>query len=80
MTENMKNEFINKFNKIQRVYHILNRFKFLYKYKKSKIIVDSDLCLNKLDINHYLTFCLYQDDNRYLFISIITLQFQILTT
>ena len=67
MTENMKNEFINKFNKIQRVYHILNKFKFLYKYKKSKIIVDSDLCLNKLDINNHLTFCLYQGNNRYLF-------------
>ena len=67
MPEFMKNEFITNFNKIQHVYHILNKFKFLYKYKKSKIIVDCDLCLNKLDINHNLTFCLYQGNNRYLF-------------
>ena len=67
MTEFMRNEFIDNFNKIQRVYHIFNRIAFLYKYKKSKLIVDSDLCLNKLDINHNLTFCLYQENNKYLF-------------
>ena len=67
MTEIMKNEFIDNFNKIQRVYHILNKLAFTYKYKKSKIIVDNDLCLNKLEINHNLTFCLYQGNNKYLF-------------
>jgi hypothetical protein len=67
MPDFMKHEFINNFIKIQRVYHILNKLKFSYKYKKSKIIVDCDLCLNKLDINHNLTFCLYQGNNRYLF-------------
>jgi hypothetical protein len=36
-------------------------------YVKSKIIVDTDLCLTKLDINHYLTFCLHEDNKNYLF-------------
>ena len=67
MPEFMKNEFINNYNKIQSIYHTFNKLKILYKYKKSKIIVDYDLCLNKLDINHNLTFCLYQANNRYLF-------------
>ena len=67
MPDFMKNEFINNFIKIQRIYHIFNKLAFLYKCKKSKIIVDTDLCLNKLDINHYLTFCLHQDNKNYLF-------------
>jgi hypothetical protein len=67
MTDVMKNDFINNFIKIQKIYHNFNKLAFLYKHKKSKIIVDTDLCLNKLDKNHYLTFCLYQDNKNYLF-------------
>ena len=67
MPDFMKNEFINNFIKIQRIYYIFNKLAFLYKYNKSKIIVDTDLCLTKLDINHYLTFCLHEDNKNYLF-------------
>jgi hypothetical protein len=67
MPDYMKMEFINIFNKVQKVNYALNKLAFLYKYKKSKIVVDHDLCLNKLDLNNKLTFCLYQDKNKYLF-------------
>jgi hypothetical protein len=67
IVNNEKIKFINNFNKIQHIYYILNKLAFVYKYKKSKLIVDYDMCLNTLDKNHYLTFCLYQNNNRYLF-------------
>ena len=43
-TENFKQMFY----KIQRLYNILNRFVYNYKFKRAKIVVNSDMCLNEL--------------------------------
>lgn len=60
-------EFINEFCRIQKVYHALKRFIWLYKYKKAKIVVDTDMCLNKLNINDKNIICILQKDSKYLF-------------
>jgi hypothetical protein len=55
------------FNKIQRIYHAFSRMAYIYKYKKAKIIIDTDLIMNPIDINSKCTFCLYQNNCKYLF-------------
>jgi len=60
-------EFLSYFCRIQRVYHVLNRFAFRYKYKKSKIVVNTDMLLNELQENEQNVICIYQDKSRYLF-------------
>jgi hypothetical protein len=62
-----KNEFLNLFNKIQKTYHVLNRFVYLYKVKKSKLIVDIDMQLNKINIGEPNVICIYHVNSKYLF-------------
>jgi hypothetical protein len=58
ITETSKNVFYNLIVldaflsflcKIQKVYFALIKFKNIYKYKKTKIQVDYDMCLNQID-------------------------------
>ena len=53
-------DFINDFCKIQKTYHVLNRFIWNYKYKKSVIVVDTDMCLNNLKITDKNVLCIFQ--------------------
>ncbi len=62
-----KNEFLNLFYKIQKVYHILNRFSYLYKYKRSKLVVETDLQLNNIKLGGANVVTIYYINNRYLF-------------
>jgi hypothetical protein len=62
-----KNEFFNLFCKIQHIYHTLNRFVFLYKFKKSNLSVDTDLQLNKINQNEPNVICIYHINSKYLF-------------
>lgn len=62
-----KNIFLNLFNKIQKTYHTLNRFVYLYKFKKSKLIVDIDMQLNKINIGETNVICIYHVNSKYLF-------------
>jgi len=62
-----RNEFINLFNKIQKYYYILNRFAYFYKFKKSKLIVDNDMQLNKIVEGSQNVMCVYHVKSRYLF-------------
>ena len=65
--KNSKEEVFYYFNKIQRTYHSLNRFIFIYKFKKSKIIVNTDMLLNEIKENDKNVICVYQNNARYLF-------------
>jgi hypothetical protein len=67
LTEEQKDDFINIFCKIQKTYFALARFAYIYKYKKAKIIVDFDLCLNPIDINNKNSICLLQEKYKYCF-------------
>jgi hypothetical protein len=60
-------EFVSYFCKIQSVYHVLNRFVFRYKYKRAKIVVNTDMILNELQENDKNVICVYQDNSKYLF-------------
>jgi len=60
-------EFFSCFNRIQRVYHIFNRFAYKYKFKKSHIVVNTDMMLNELQENEKNVICIYQENTRYLF-------------
>lgn len=62
-----KKEFIMLFNKIQKIYHTLNRFVYLYKVKKSKLIVDTDMQLNKINLSEPNVICIYHVNTKYLF-------------
>ena len=62
-----RDEFINYFNKIQKIYHTLNRFCFLYKIKKAKIVVNSDLQLNEINLQQKNVISIYHNNNNYLF-------------
>ena len=62
-----RNEFLDLFYKIQKNYHTLNRFAYLYKLKKSKLIVNSDMQLNTIDINDINVICIYHVNSKYLF-------------
>jgi hypothetical protein len=62
-----KNIFFELFCKIQRIYHILNRLAYLYKYNKSKLIIDMDLQLNKIKFNDINVLCIYHVNAKYLF-------------
>ena len=60
-------EFINYFCKIQKTYNILNRFAHNYKYKKSNIVVNTDIGLNELIPNSKNVICIFHKNARYLF-------------
>ena len=65
--EQIRTEFMNLFCKIQRIYHSFARLSYIYKYKKSAIVVDEDLCMNKLLEHDKNVICIFQQNSRYLF-------------
>jgi hypothetical protein len=60
--------FMNKIQQIQKIYLSLNKFAFMYKYKKAPVVSKEDLYLNSIDEKAKNTICIYQNNNRYLFI------------
>jgi hypothetical protein len=60
-------EVFRYFNKIQRTYNSFNRLAFLYKFKKAKLIVNTDMGLNEIQENEKNIICIYQENNKYLF-------------
>ena len=62
-TENFKQMFY----KIQRLYNILNRFAYNYKFKRAKIVVNSDMCLNELREGDKNVISIIQNNSKYLF-------------
>jgi hypothetical protein len=66
-SENIKHEISDSFYKIQKIYNILNRFVYRYKYKKTKIVVNADMCLNELKEGDKNVISIIQDNSKYLF-------------
>jgi len=66
-TDEMNEEFINYFNKIQKTYHAFSRLSFIYRYKKAKIMVNTDLIMNEISENNKFVYCLFQNNYKYLF-------------
>ena len=69
LTNDIKDEFIREFSKIQNVYHKLSKFVYLYKFKKAKIYeYDHDFTFTPL--NEYKTnmiFTLFENNIKYKF-------------
>jgi hypothetical protein len=68
ISKDHKDIFINTFGKIQKIFLSLNKFLYIYKFNKSKIVIDEDLYLNKINIHDKNTICIYQHNSRYLFV------------
>jgi hypothetical protein len=62
-----RDEFIDYFCKIQKIYHGFSRLAYLYKYKKSVMSVTTDMGLNDININDKNILCIYHVNSRYLF-------------
>jgi hypothetical protein len=66
-TNEVKNQFIEHFYKIQKTYNAFNRFAYIYKCNSSKIVVNKDMALNEINLNDKNIICIYQLNYRYLF-------------
>ena len=62
-----KEYILNIFSKAQKCYYGFIRLKHIWKLKRNKIVVNSDLSLNALNINNKNTFMLVEDKSNYLF-------------
>ena len=66
-SEQDKEDFKATFSRVQRIYNILNRFAYNYKFKKAKIVVNTDMCLNELNEGNKNVICIIQNNSKYLF-------------
>ncbi len=55
------------FCKIQKIYHSLSRLAHIYKFKKYKVRVTTDLLLNDINANSYNVISILQNGHKYLF-------------
>ena len=62
-----REKYINIFYKIQKTYFGLSKLAQIYKYKKAKVMVNTDLSMNPIDLKSRYTICLIQNNNKYLF-------------
>jgi hypothetical protein len=67
LTQVHKTDFNDKFYAIQQVCTGFQKLAHIYKYKKAPIIVDTDICLNKINITDKNVMCIYQNNFKYLF-------------
>ena len=67
ITETHRNEILSIFCCIQKIYHWLNRRVFYRKWKKSTVVVNTDLAFNELDPKKRNVFVLYQHGKRFYF-------------
>ena len=65
--EKSKEEFLTIFSKIQKTYHAMSRFAFLYKFKKSEIQINTDVYLNPIEPTDKNVISILQNNKKYLF-------------
>lgn len=66
-SKDIKDKILDIFYKIQKTYHVLSRFVYIYRYRKSKVAITTDLFLNPIDKtkNNYIE--IFQNNSRFLF-------------
>jgi len=67
ITETHRNDILSIFCCIQKLYHWINRCVFYRKWKKSTVVVNTDLAFNELDPENRNVFVLYQQNKRFYF-------------
>ena len=65
--ETKTNIILNGFCIIQKTYRSFSKLAYLYKFKKAKTVVDTDLLLNDLDPNKKTVISILQNNYKYLF-------------
>jgi hypothetical protein len=68
LDDSLKRLFLNYIQYIQKIRFSLNRFSYIYKFKKSTIVVNEDLYLNPIEADAKNSIMIYQDNSRYRFI------------
>jgi hypothetical protein len=67
LSEEKREELLQIFCKVQKTYRAFSKLVYLYKYKKAKIVISTDLELNTLSITERNVICLFQGTTKYLF-------------
>lgn len=68
LIKDKKEEFIDYFCKVQKTYNTFNRFAYNYKYKKTQIVVNTDMGLNEINENDKNVICIFHNNSKYLFL------------
>jgi hypothetical protein len=66
-TDLIRNAHINIFYKLQKVYRCMCRLAFIYKFKRAKLQVATDLLLNDLSPNDKNVLTIFDSNSKYLF-------------
>ena len=67
LNEERKNQFLCVFQEIQHIYFSIERFAYIVKYQRAKIIVDNDLEMNVISEKNKYVIGMYQEGGKYLF-------------
>jgi hypothetical protein len=67
MSETMANALLDDFCQFQRIYNGFSRFAHIYKFKKAKVQINTDLCMNELNPKNSNVFVLFQNNLKYYF-------------
>jgi hypothetical protein len=67
LNSKQREQLLSIFSQSQKTYFAFVRLAYIYKFKKSHIVVEHDLTLNPLNISNKHCFCLLQNNSRYLF-------------
>jgi hypothetical protein len=67
LTNEYKEDFLKLFCKIQKVYFAISRFAHIYRFKKSKLQINTDLSLSPIDQSSKNVITIFQHNSRYLF-------------
>lgn len=69
LTNDYKDKVTDIFCRLQRNYNSFKKLLNIYRYKKSKLLIVTDLCLNPIDISKPTIYMeIYQNNFRYLFL------------
>jgi hypothetical protein len=68
ISKNVKNEFLDYFQKAQRTYFALAKLANIYKYKKATVKINVDLYLNELNPKNKNVITIIQKGSKYLFV------------
>jgi hypothetical protein len=67
MSETMSQALLDDFCQFQKIYNGFTRLAHIYKFKKAKVQINSDLCMNELNPKKSNVFVLFQNNLKYYF-------------
>ena len=67
MSETMSQALLDDFCQLQKIYNGFARLAHIYKFKKAKVQINTDLCMNELNPKKSNVFVLFQNNLKYYF-------------